>query len=175
MPDSVNICPEIDGPYLLEGAWSGGIQPYNFNWSNGNTDTNSISIAPFSTQDYFLTITDGCGDPVMDTTTVWVQCPLENINVFSPDNDGNNDYFIPINLDDYPSPYLVVYNRWGKIVYEKDNYQYDWDGTHYKTGKELNEGVYFYVVSPNSTKYEYLDHKKEDVKRTISGYVHLVR
>ena len=89
--------------------------------------------------------------------------------------DGNNDYFIPINLDDYPSPYLVVYNRWGKIVYEKESYQYDWEGTHYKTGKELKEGVYFYVVSPNSSKYEYLDHKKEDVKRTISGYVHLVR
>jgi len=175
MPDSINICPEIDGAYLLEGAWGGGIQPYGFTWSNGNTDTNSISISPFSTQDFHLSITDGCGDPVVDTTTVWVQCPLENINVFSPNGDGENDLFIPINLDDYPEPTIIIYNRWGKVVYEMENYQYDWDGTHYKSGKELNDGVYFYVVSPNSPKYEYIDHKKEEVKRTISGYVHLVR
>ena len=95
LPDSINICPEIDGAYLLEGDWGGGIQPYGFTWSNGNTDTNSISISPFSTQDYNLSITDGCGDPVGDTTTVWVQCPLENINVFTPNGDGENDFFIP--------------------------------------------------------------------------------
>jgi len=175
LPDSINICPEIDGAYFLEGIWSGGIQPYGFTWSNGNTDTNSISVAPFSTQDYYLSITDGCGDPVVDTTTVWVQCPLENINVFSPNDDGSNDLFIPINLDDYPDPTIIIYNRWGKIVYEMEHYQNDWDGTHYKSGNDLNEGIYYYVVSPNSSKYEYFDHKKEEVKRTISGYVHLVR
>ena len=175
LPDSVNICPEIDGPYFLEGVWGGGIEPYSFTWSNSNTDTNSISVAPFSTQDFHLTITDGCGDPVMDTSTVWVQCPLENINVFTPDGDGINDLFIPINLDDYPDPTILVYNRWGKVVYEMEHYQNDWDGTHYKSGNDLKEGVYYYVVSPNSPKYEYTEHKKEEVKRTISGYVHLVR
>ena len=39
----------------------------------------------------------------------------------------------------------------------------------------LNDGVYFYVVTPNSVKYEYNEHKKEEVRRTISGYVHLIR
>ena len=175
LPDSVNICPQMDGPYELEGAWGGGIQPYNFTWSNGNTVTNSISIAPFVTQDYWLSITDGCGDPIADTSTVWVQCPLEDVNIFTPNGDGSNDFFIPVNLEQYPNPTVIVYNRWGKIVYEMENYQYDWDGTNYKTGNALNDGVYFYVVAPNSSKYDYNEHKKEEVKKTISGYVHLIR
>ena len=175
LPDSVNLCPELDGPFLLEGDWGGGLQPYSFSWSDGSSTSNSTSVAPFATQDYYLSITDGCGDPISDTTTVWVQCPLEEINIFTPNGDGNNDYFIPVNLDDYPNPTIVVFNRWGKIVYEMENYQYNWDGTNYKTGNELNDGVYFYVVTPNSVKYEYNEHKKEEVRRTISGYVHLIR
>jgi gliding motility-associated-like protein len=175
LPDSVNICPEIDGSYFLEGAWGGGIDPYNFLWSNGSTDTNSITVSPYSTQDYSLTISDGCGTPIIDTTTVWVQCPLEQVNIFTPDGDGINDYFIPINLEDYPDPTLEVYNRWGKIVYKMEHYQNDWDGTHYKSGNDLNEGVYYYIVIPNSSKYEYTEHKKDEIKRTMAGYVHLVR
>ena len=56
-----------------------------------------------------------------------------------------------------------------------ENYNYDWDGTDYKTGNELSDGVYFYVVIPNSEKYEYNSNKKEEIRKTISGYVHLVR
>ena len=48
-------------------------------------------------------------------------------------------------------------------------------GTHYKSSKELTEGVYFYVVTPNSNKYEYNEHKKEEIRPTLSGYIHLVR
>ena len=179
LPDSINVCPEEDFPYTLKGTWGAGLSPYNFLWSDGSTTSDSIILnnisGPFTTQDYFLTITDGCGDPISDTTTIWVQCPLEEINIFSPNSDGTNDYFIPVNLEDYPDPTLIVYNRWGKIVYQMENYNYDWDGTDYKTGNELSDGVYFYVVIPNSEKYEYNSNKKEDIRKTISGYVHLVR
>jgi len=36
---------------------------------------------------------------------------------------------------------LVIYNRWGKTVYENDNYQYNW------SGEGLASGVYFYEVT----------------------------
>ena len=71
--------------------------------------------------------------------------------------------------------YAVMITDSNQIVYEMENYQNDWDGTHYKSGNDLKEGVYFYVVSPNSPKYEYTEHKKEEVRRSISGYVHLIR
>lgn len=127
------------------------------------------------TQDYSLTISDGCGDPEIGNSTVWVQCPIEEINIFTPNSDGNNDFFIPINIEQYENITLKVFNRWGKIVYEQINYNNDWDGTHYKSGKELKEGVYLYIIETNSEKYEYDDSEKEELKTTLSGYVHLIR
>ena len=173
LPDSLNICPEIDGPYALESVWSGGIEPYSYSWSTGDTSSTSISISPLITQDYSLTVSDGCGDPKTGTSTVWVQCPIEEINIFTPNSDGNNDFFIPINIEQYENITLKVYNRWGKIVYESVNYNNDWDGTHYKSGNNLKEGVYLYVIETNSLKYEYED--SEELKTTLTGYVHLIR
>ena len=34
--------------------------------------------------------------------------PIENINIFTPNNDGLNDFFIPINLEQYPDPTLII-------------------------------------------------------------------
>ena len=101
--------------------------------------------------------------------------PIEEINIFTPNSDGNNDFFIPINIEQYENITLKVFNRWGKIVYEQINYNNDWDGTHYKSGKELKEGVYLYIIETNSEKYEYEDSEKEELKTTLSGYVHLIR
>ena len=70
-------------------------------------------------------------------------------NIFTPNGDGINDYFEigykngrPINdLNVYfLSHKLVIFNRWGRIVYESTNYQNDWDGGN------LPDGTYFYVL-----------------------------
>ena len=86
-----------------------------------------------------------------------------------------NDLYSAVNLDDYPRPTITVYNRWGKIVYYMENYQNDWDGTHYKSGADLKEGVYYIIVSPNSPKYEYTEHEDAIIQRTLSGYLQLMR
>ena len=88
---------------------------------------------------------------------VWVQCPIENINIFTPNNDGINDFFIPINLNQYPNPSIMIYNRWGQLVYENENYQNNWDGSHYLSGEQLNEGLYYYFINPESEKFDYKD------------------
>ena len=99
--------------------------------------------------------------------------PIENINIFTPNNDGTNDFFVPINLNQYPNPHLLVFNRWGELVYENSNYQNDWSGTHYKSGEELKEGIYYYLIDPKSTKYGYEKISLE--KNGISGKVQLIR
>ena len=78
-------------------------------------------------------------------------------NSFTPNNDGKNDFFIPINLDQYPNPSIMIYNRWGQLVYENENYQNNWDGSHYLSGEQLNEGLYYYFINPESEKFDYKD------------------
>jgi gliding motility-associated-like protein len=62
-------------------------------------------------------------------------------NSFSPNGDNINDLFVVPYLPDYPSNNVLIFNRWGKKVYEKTNYQNDWNGG------ELPTGTYFYVIT----------------------------
>ncbi len=67
---------------------------------------------------------------------------------FSPNGDGINDLFVIKKLD-ILNLKLEIYNRNGGLVYSKENYKNDWNGTsnlvtNQKTG--LPDGTYFYVV-----------------------------
>lgn len=64
-------------------------------------------------------------------------------NVFTPNGDGVNDYFNIRNLLLYDYRPVVIYNRWGNIVYQSNQYNNDWDG------KGVSDGVYYGIVSIN--------------------------
>ncbi|MFC1732214.1 gliding motility-associated C-terminal domain-containing protein [candidate division KSB1 bacterium] len=61
-------------------------------------------------------------------------------NVITPNNDGFNDFFVIKNLDHYSTSQLVIINRNGKILFEKTNYQNDWNA------EGLEDGVYYYLL-----------------------------
>ncbi|MFN5652158.1 MAG: gliding motility-associated C-terminal domain-containing protein, partial [Flavobacteriia bacterium] len=76
------------------------------------------------------------------------------------------------NWEDYDQVSIQIFNRWGNLIYDNDNYQNDWNGTD-MSGKALEEGVYFYTVTPQSEKYQY--DKQEKTRYTLHGFVHLVK
>jgi gliding motility-associated-like protein len=78
-----------------------------------------------------------------DTLTIPIQIIDKPFvpNVFSPNGDGKNDFFVIPFLSGYPENQVVVYSRWGKVVYEGTNYKSDWNGDN------VPSGTYFYVVS----------------------------
>jgi len=61
-------------------------------------------------------------------------------NVITPNGDGWNDIFMIDYLNQYDIRKLTIFNRWGTIVYQSDDYQNDWDGGN------VSDGVYFYVL-----------------------------
>jgi gliding motility-associated-like protein len=89
---------------------------------------------------------------------------LQMPNTFTPNNDGSNDYFSPMEYSYIPSAHLVIYNRWGQKVYETNNLQRGWNG---QTGSlDCPDGTYFWTVD-YSTRTE-----RENQK---SGFVTLIR
>ena len=73
-------------------------------------------------------------------------CALEPATLITPNTDQlNTTWNIGIfNKDCITKATVEVFNRWGKSVYQSDNYGNDWDG---KTGgKELAEGPYFFTI-----------------------------
>ena len=70
-------------------------------------------------------------------------------NGITPNNDGTNDVLILDPLIENPEAYenneLLIFNRWGTIVYQAAPYLNDWDGVN-QSGKSLPEGTYYYVL-----------------------------
>ena len=81
-------------------------------------------------------------------------------NVFSPNNDGNNDTWAIRNLQNYPQNELTVLNRWGNEVYKAKGYSDNWDGDN------LSEGTYFYVASVKMC---------DGAENVFKGFVTIVR
>lgn len=76
-----------------------------------------------------------------------IDCEIIIPNVFTPNGDANNPDFEISGIESYPNSRMIILNRWGKVVYESDDYgEPFWDGTHYKSGAECSDGIYYYEL-----------------------------
>ncbi|MFZ4399875.1 MAG: gliding motility-associated C-terminal domain-containing protein [Bacteroidales bacterium] len=66
-------------------------------------------------------------------------------NMFSPNNDGINDLFIPYPYQGVEKIAIKIFNRWGRIVFETSNPDINWDGKEQKSKKDCSDGVYYYI------------------------------
>ncbi|WP_299818020.1 ice-binding family protein [uncultured Pontibacter sp.] len=85
---------------------------------------------------------------------------LEFPNVFSPNNDGNNDTWAVKNLDKYADNDLTIINRWGNEVFKAKSYKNNWNGDG------LSEGTYYYIVRAKLC---------DGTDKMFKGYVMIVR
>jgi gliding motility-associated-like protein len=85
---------------------------------------------------------------------------IEIPNVFTPNNDGINDFF-EFKCTSIANFNLIIYNRWGCIVYETNDVFKYWNGED-KNGNKNPDGVYYYIVSAKGS-----DNKEFNVKGTI--------
>lgn len=66
-------------------------------------------------------------------------------NVFTPNNDGVNDFF-KIRTNGYETLRCTIYDRYGSVVYEFFGLNGSWDGrTH--AGMECSNGTYFVILN----------------------------
>ena len=64
-------------------------------------------------------------------------------NVFTPNGDDINDFFevTYFNMEELT---VVIYDRWGKLVFESRDKDFRWDGRF--NGNDVPEGVYYYQM-----------------------------
>ena len=91
-------------------------------------------------------------------------------NLFTPNGDGKNDRFLTKVTGDVIDFKIMIFNRWGKQVYESTDLAEGWDGTNYNNGSDCSEGVYFYIVT-----YRGLGRGEPPAISKISGSVTLLR
>jgi len=65
-------------------------------------------------------------------------------NIFTPDGDQKNDFFLPV-LTFTPAEYrLIISNRQGRVLFETRDFLEEWDGSY--TGQKVPEGVYLWFL-----------------------------
>jgi len=140
-------CPDsYDGSITLD--ISGGTAPYSPIWSDGNTTQNRTAILPGT---YEVVVTDANGCP--RSTNVEVDfvgsygC-LVIPQIITPNNDGYNDEWTIRNIDIYPNAEVLIFTRWGKLIYRTKNISDNpWDGTF--DGKLMPTDSYHYILYLN--------------------------
>jgi gliding motility-associated-like protein len=96
-------------------------------------------------------------------------CPYYELpNIFSPNNDGINDVFRVIAWRHIASVDFFVFSRWGTLVFETNDLQINWDGTHMENGEICPDGTYFYTARVNTIRLSGV------VAEEISGTITLV-
>ena len=104
-----------------------------------NTVANPTYTA-LQTTEYIIVVTDQAGCVARDTLTMTVLPDVLLIpTAFSPNGDGTNDLFRPLNPN-LKTLVFRVYDRWGVMVYETDVIGDGWDGTYKNMKQDL--GVY---------------------------------
>ncbi|TND06956.1 MAG: hypothetical protein FD123_3420 [Bacteroidetes bacterium] len=88
-------------------------------------------------------------------------------NVFTPDADGTNDFFIPFPFRYIESIDLKIFDRWGVLIFETTDPAIKWNGRDMTTNKLCTDGVYYYICTVNEIRLEGI------VPRQISGFFHL--
>ncbi|WP_316842211.1 putative Ig domain-containing protein [Pedobacter gandavensis] len=84
-------------------------------------------------------------------------------NTFTPNNDGKNDVFY-VYGNTIAKMRLRVYNQWGQFLFESNNIQNGWDGTH--KGELQPNGVYVYQFEADMN---------DGTKTTKKGTITLLR
>jgi gliding motility-associated-like protein len=99
---------------------------------------------------YGVAAVDSVGN-VSDTSNIicvdYIACPQYALpNIFTPNNDGTNDFFIPFpGYTSVSEVSMSIYDRWGRLVFETKNPDIQWDGTDKTTRQPCSDGTYFYV------------------------------
>ncbi|MBK5284887.1 MAG: gliding motility-associated C-terminal domain-containing protein [Bacteroidia bacterium] len=142
----------------------------NYMWTFGNGDTSNFFEPLYSYHNpgnYVITLyvsnNLGCKDTAVSSIRVRLHENLFIPNAFSPNFDEKNDYF-SVTADNMKNFNIIIFNRWGQIIYTSDDKNFHWDGTY--NGSRVQQGIYGYIITAKGYTGD---------EKTINGTLTLVR
>ncbi len=128
---------------------------YEWHFGDGTVSYDEYPEHAYDTSGVFLVMLIAYNDPVLgcaDTTYRYMEVdPMFTFyipNAFTPDDDGLNDGWGPVGQNfEYESYHVEIYDKWGTMIWQSDNPDNLWDGNHWKSSKEVKQGLYVYVFS----------------------------
>jgi len=174
-PDSINV--SLDNPQIVFTNQSTNAYTYLWAFGEGGSSvaTNPVYEYPATPGMYVITLyaysQAGCYDSMMLIVTMYEDLIFYVPNTFTPNTDEYNPTFLPIFTSGFdPFDYtLLIFNRWGEIVFESRNTEIGWDGTYGNSGK-------FHVVQDGTYtwKIEFQTISSGERKKVI-GHVNVIR
>ncbi len=141
--------------------------------NNSATDTTATHQPGLSVAGcYAVTAIDSLGNESIFSNIACVDnCPVYELpNVFTPNDDGANDLYTPMNFCFIESIDIKIYNRWGQLVFQTKDPNINWDGRNL-SGNDLAEGVYYYACEVFEDRIGGAVQRDE----ALSGYIHIIR
>lgn len=133
-------------------------------WDLGDLNTSEETGLTYTYNDigtYTITLDvtndEGCSDTYSKTIEVHEQTRFYLPNSFTPNGDGINDVFLPVQMEVKEGSYLMrLYDRYGNLVFYTEDLNQGWDATI--NGKKVPTGstfVYFTTYQDfDGTVYE---------------------
>ncbi len=118
---------------------------------------------------YVMESLNGCPSPISTITITMINCDITVPTAFTPDGDGVNEDWQILDLDlVYPNNSVLIYNRWGNLIFEHESQKdgpYDenrWNGKYNE--QDMPVGSYYYIIFYN-----------DENGGSISGVVSILR
>lgn len=126
-----------------------------WNFGDPSSNTQNFSSIPNPSHQYsfegtypvllVVTSAHGCADSTTHDVIIKPTHTFYIPNVFTPDNDGINDFFqgYGSEVSEYD---MYIFNRWGEMVFESHDYNLPWDGKMPESNEAYMQDVYVYKI-----------------------------
>jgi gliding motility-associated-like protein len=152
-----------------------GASSYIWNFGNGTLSNEFNPIQSFNSSSSEVNVilyaytSMGCMDSVSKVFEINPGEIYYIPNTFTPDGDKHNQTFKPIFTSgiDFNNYSMLIYNRWGTVVFETHDVAVGWDGSFGNEGLDAQTGVYTYSIV--------IKMRETDERKIIAGHVNLLR
>ncbi|MEP3210952.1 MAG: T9SS type B sorting domain-containing protein, partial [Maribacter sp.] len=140
--EPLTLTVEQSGINTITATAAGGLEDYTFYFGDVNNGSDNTFIIN-RTDTYVVRVVDANGCEVM--ANIFMEfIDIEIPNFFTPDGDGLNDVWIPLNQEGFPEILTVIFDRYGRELYRMTLNSPGWDGLYNQN--ELPTGDYWYVI-----------------------------